>query len=345
VPPELEPVLAFIEEHYEAVKRWVEYLRRRSENGLLNYSYYGDWVAVEETPGDLVSSFYYAYCVEIVAEMAEVLGRGEEAKSYRTLAADIKRAFHQRYFNPDLNHYANGTQTANTLALYLEIVPKDRRGAVLSRLTNDIVYAHNTHLTTGFIGAKYLMELLTRAGRADLAYELATQTTYPSWGYMIEMGATTLWELWQYKTGPSMNSHNHPMFGSVGAWLYQALGGINLGGKGVGYQSMRITPQMVGDLRWASASVETIRGTVSCSWSRSAEKVHLEVVIPVGSEAEVHVPKLGMSNVMVKEGERVVWEKASFRAGVPGVTGAREERQAVVFEIGSGKYVFELTGT
>lgn len=344
-----------LEEHYEGVQKWVEYLRRRSENGLLSDSYYGDWVAIEKTPGHLVSSFYYAYGAEILARMAEALGKKPDAEGYRNLAAEIKRAFHQKYFNPETNAYANGSQTANALALYLDIVPKDKVRAVTTNLINDIVYTHNTHLTVGFIGVKYLMELLTRLGRSDLAYELATQTTYPSWGYMIENGATTLWELWQYKTGPAMNSHNHPMLGSVGAWLYQTVAGINPDVNGVGYRRIRIEPQMARDLRWASGSVETLRGMVSCSWSRSEGMVQMEVTVPVGSEAEVHLPKLNMTNVVVKESGRVVWQKGSYQAGVPGLMGAREEsqpvvflgppwkRQTLVFQVGSGRYVFELS--
>src|SRR5579863_7842435 len=117
------------------------------------------------------------------------------------------------------------------------------------------------------------MEALTKIGRTDLAYDLATHTTYPSWGYMVSKGATTLWELWQEKTGPSMNSHDHAMFGSVGAWFYRALGGINLEKDGAGYAHIRIEPQIVRDLTSASASIETIRGTVSSSWTHATGSI------------------------------------------------------------------------
>jgi alpha-L-rhamnosidase len=332
-----------LEEHYDGVKKWVEYLRRRSENNLLNYSYYGDWVAIEKTPGKLVSTFFYGYCTDILAKMAEALDKKEEAEGYRSLAADIKRAFHQKYFDAETNNYANGTQTANALALCLGAVPQEKRGAVIGNLISDIVYRNNTHVTTGFIGVKYLMELLTQIARSDLAYELATQTTYPSWGYMIKSGATTVWELWQNKTGPSMNSHNHPMFGSIGAWLYQAIAGINPDERGVGYRRIRIEPQVVRDLGWASGSIETVRGVVACFWSRSDGQLRLEVTIPVGSEAEVYVPKLGMANVVVKESGQIVWQKGAYQAGTVGVTGAREDRRAIIFQVGSGNYAFELS--
>ena len=191
--------------------------------------------------------FYYYWSADIVARVAAILGKQEEAEHYRNLAADIRTAFHKKFFNPDLNSYGSGSQTSNILALFLGLPPDDVRAASMGRLRNDIVYGHNTHMTTGIVGAKYLFPLLTRTGNSDLAYELATDTSYPSWGYMVEHGATTLWELWQDKTGPSMNSHNHPMFGSIGAWFYEALAGINFDDQEPGYRRIRIAPQVVRD--------------------------------------------------------------------------------------------------
>ena len=247
--------------------------------------------------------------------------------------------------NTQTGEYANGTQAANALALFLNLAPPDRRGAVANNLTNDITYYHNTHTTTGFIGVKFLMPALTAIGRSDLAYELAVQTTYPSWGYMLKRGATTLWELWEEKTGPSMNSHDHAMFSSVGAWFYQALGGINQDADGSGYLHIRIEPQIVEDLTWASATVQTVRGTVSSSWTHTPSAITLEATIPVGADARVVIPKpMEVTNPTVEEGGRVVWEKGHFVSGDPGITNAREENNAVVFDVGSGNYSFRLVG-
>jgi alpha-L-rhamnosidase len=230
------------------------------------------------------------------------------------------------------------------MALFLDLVPKDRRGGVASRLTNDIVYYHDTHVTTGFIGIKFLMPVLTAIGRSDLAYELAAQTTYPSWGYMVKRGATTLWELWQEKTGPAMNSQDHIMFGSVGAWFYRALGGIDLSPDSAGYQHIRIAPQIVEDLRWASASVNTIRGSVSSSWTHSPGVITLEVVIPVNSDAQVVIPaEPQMTEVVIREGDRVVWEKGQYVSGDPGLAGATQNGRIFTFQVGSGHYSFRLT--
>jgi alpha-L-rhamnosidase len=333
-----------LEENYEGLKKYVEFLRSRAQDNVLRYSYYGDWVAIEHTPGEFVSDAYYYYDVEILKSIADILGQSADAWTYAQLADQIRDSFNRTFLNVRTGEYANGTQTAHALALFLGLVPDDHRGAVAGHLTNDIVYTHDTHVTTGFIGVKYLMPALTQIGRADLAYELATQTTYPSWGYMVESGATTLWELWQNKVGPSMNSHDHAMFGSVGAWFYNALGGINLGTDSAGYRHIRIEPQVVEDLRWVSATIETIRGTVSSSWTHSPGEITMDVVIPVNSDAEVVAPKEeAMAAVTVREGDHVVWQKGHFVPGDPGVTGASAVRNDIVFEVGSGHYSFVLT--
>jgi len=333
-----------LEEQYEGVKKYVEYLRTREEDGLVKFSYYGDWVAVDKTPGSLVSSFYYYYDVKILAAMAQVLRKGKDALAYKQLAEKIKIAFHKQYYDPKTGNYANGTQTANTLPLFLDLAPESERGAVWGNLFDNIVYHNNSHLTTGIIGTKYIMELLTRNGVPDLAYDIATQTTYPSWGYMIENGATTLWELWQQRTGPSMNSHNHPMFGSVGSWLYKALAGINLAPDSVGFQKILIQPQMVRDLQSAAGSVETLRGTVISSWSRSAKCTNLDITLPVNSEAEIVLPKFNLTNIVVKESGTVIWAQKKFLPGVAGIFEIKEREGTIVLKVGSGQYSFELGG-
>ena len=337
-----------LEENYDSLKKYVEFLRSRAQDHVLRYSYYGDWVAIEPTPGELVSDAYYYDDVDILRDIASILRKTPDSQAYAQLADQIRNAFNQTYLDTKTGTYAhgaNGTQTADAMALFLGLVPDNHRDAVAGHLTDDITYGHNTHLTTGFIGVKYLMPALTAIGRSDLAYELAVQTTYPSWGYMVEQGATTLWELWQDKTGPSMNSHDHAMFGSVGAWFYNALGGINLGADGAGYRHIRIEPRMVEDLHWASATVETIRGTVSSSWTHSPGEITLDVIIPVNSDAKVVIPKEGeMTDVTIREGDRIVWQNGQFAPGDPGVTAAIAAGGSFTFDVGSGQYKFRLTG-
>lgn len=353
-----------LEENYDGVKRYVEMLRARAPDNVLRYSYYGDWIAIERTPAAFVSDFYYYNDVTTLARIAGVLGKTSDRDHYSQLAGQIKEAFNREFLDRKSGNYANGTQTANAMALYLDLVPEEKRddsehgtvkGLVESNLTQDLVYEHDTHVTTGFIGVKYLFRTLTKMGRSDLAYELATQTSFPSWGYMIENGATTLWELWNNKVGPSMNSHNHPMLGSVGGWFYNALAGINPDPSATGYRRILIRPQIVRDLRFASGTIETIRGPVTSSWTHTPGVVSVEVTVPVNSQAQVVIPKdEEMGEVVVREGDRIVWDSGAFVPGTPGVTSATEDaveaaflgplKGAVAIEVGSGHYKFELKG-
>jgi len=331
-----------VEQHFEGIRRWAEFLRTKADaGGIVSFMKYGDWVPVQPTPGDLVSTAYYYLSLDIVAKMAGVLGKSAEAGQYRQMADGVAAGFQKRFYHADSHWYANGSQTSDTLPLFFGITPEDERDKVLNSLRDDVVYFHNTHLTTGILGTKYLLPLLTQTGRADLAYDLATQTTYPSWGYMIEKGATTIWELWQEVTGPSMNSHNHPMFGSVGAWFYTALAGINTDWQRPGYEHIRIEPEMVRDLEFASGSLDTIRGRVSSTWQRTPGHTRLEVTVPVGSTAEIHLPTLRIQDVTVEESGRPVWKEGAFVPGAPGLTGARRAGPSIVFEASSGTYVFE----
>ena len=256
----------------------------------------------------------------------------------------IKKAIHKKYFDPENKTYANGTQTANTLPLFVDIVPDEEIGAVFGNLRNDILYRYNTHLTTGIIGTKYVMDVLTKFNAGDLAYELAAQTSYPSWGYMIANGATTLWELWQLKTGPGMNSHNHPMFGSVGSWLYQALAGIGQQKDSAGFRNILIQPQMVRDLEYAAGSIHTPRGIVTSAWTKADRSISLDVTIPVNAHAEIRLPKFGWEDVTLKESGDQIYGGLKFRTGVQGLQMVEETRESIIIKIGSGQYSFQLTG-
>jgi len=332
-----------LEEHYDGLKKYVEFLRSTAENGVLKWSHYGDWVAVEKCPSPVVSSFYYYYDVKVLADAARVLGKTQDAALYDKLAADIRVAFNREFYDAKTGNYGDGSQTANTLPLFLGI-PTEKEGGASGRLFDDVVYKHNSHLTTGIIGTKYIMELLTRDGNNDLAYDIACKTDYPSWGYMIGSGATTLWELWQKREGPSMNSHNHPMFGSVGAWLYKALAGINLAPGTAGFEKVVLAPGMVRDLAHASGSTRTVRGEIACAWSRTELAAKVEVTVPFGSEAEVVIPKLNLRDIKVSEGGKTIWADGKYVGGVTGVAGAVDKDGAIRVQVGGGRYAFALEG-
>jgi alpha-L-rhamnosidase len=336
-----------IAQNEAGLKKYIEYLRGNAKDDVFatQLGHEGDWVELAKTPHDYISDFWYLYDVQVMGELEKALGHDRDAETYTKLAQKIADAFNKTYFHPDTNQYANGTQAANAMALFLNLAPKDRRDEVTTNLTNDILYFHNTHLTTGFLGVKFVMPVLTANGRSDLAYDLATQTTYPSWGYMVSRGATTLWELWQEKAGPSMNSHNHIMFGSVGAWFYQALAGINQAADSTGYRRIRIQPQAEHGPQWASGTVRTIRGTVESTWAHDANGMTLHVRIPPGAEARVLVPRpQELTGVTVEENGHVVWENGKYAPGDPGITNAAAEDNFIAFDAGSGEYTFQLRG-
>jgi len=333
-----------LEEHYDSLKKYVEFLKSKAENGLVRFSHYGDWVAIDKCPGSLVSSFYYYYDVKILAEAGLVLGKHAEADFYNKLLPEIKEAFNRSYLDQTARNYSGGSQTANTLPLFLGLVPDNLRVGVWGNLFNDIVYKHDSHLTTGIIGTKYILDVLSMFGNSDLAYDILTRTDFPSYGYMIKNGATTLWELWQKREGPSMNSHNHPMFSSIGAWFYRALAGINMTPDAQAFKNLIIKPQMVRDLTHASGSIYTINGEVGCSWEKADRKVRVEVVIPMGSEAEISIPVFKLRNLKLQEGGTMVWVDNQLKATLQGIEDIQLKSGNVIIKAGSGKYVFELIG-
>jgi alpha-L-rhamnosidase len=334
-----------LEDNYEGLKKYVEFLRSHAPDNVLRFNFNGDWIATVETPGELISDAYYYYDVTLLTSIAGILGKTADQQTYSQLADQIKDAFNRNFFDAKTGEYGGGTQTANAMALFLGLVPERDRGRASFYLERDVLDHHNNHLTTGIIGTKYLMPALTNTGRADMAYVLAVQTTYPSWGYMLEKGATTIWELWQDHNRAAMDSHDHPALGSVGAWFYRALGGIDMEPESVSYRHLRIAPQMVEDLRWASSIINTMRGPVSTSWTHSGSETSLEVTVPVNSDAEVVIPKdLQRAEVTLFESGRPIWQNGTYVTGVPGVQVVRKEGHVITVKVGSGHYSFQLTG-
>ena len=331
-----------IEAHYDGMKAWVDYLASRTEDGIVDYSYYGDWspptaFAVDptsavsrDTPGRMMSTGYLYYCASILSEMAALTGRDEDRARYRELAERTAEAFDRAYWNEETGGYAANNQAANSFALFLGLVGEDRIDRVVGNLADDVA-AHDYHLTTGNLCTKYLMEMLTRYGHAETAYRIATQKTYPSWGYMLENGATTLWERWEYATGDAMNSHNHPMMGSVDSWFYKYLLGIVPDVAHPGFERFAIRPYIVGDLRFAEGEFRSIKGPIRSAWRKEKGSLALDVSIPAGSVATVYVPSTRPG--CVTESGRRIGKSETIRS-------LGQDGDWAVYEVGSGDYRF-----
>jgi alpha-L-rhamnosidase len=325
-----------VERHYDAMARWMEYLHEANPDFIRKNrmgNNYGDWLSPkgDHTPKHLLATAYWAYDAKLLAEMAEATGRNEDAREYRVLNERIKASFEEAYVSPD-GRIEGDTQTCYLLALHMELLPEELRSAAADHLVRTIE-REDWHLSTGFVGVGYLCPVLTEAGYTDVAYRLLGNETYPSWGYTIKNGATTIWERWDGWTeagfqSPNMNSFNHYSLGSVGEWLYRYVAGIDVGAPG--YGRIIIRPHPGGGLTRASGEYDSVRGRISSSWKIEDDRFVLETLIPPNTTATVHVP----STDDVSEGGKPVDEAY-------GVEFLRASEGETVLSIGSGRYEFE----
>ena len=323
-----------VEKHYDSMKKWIAYLQKNSKD-LLRPAYgYGDWVAVgSNTPKDVIATAYFAYSTRLVAKMAAVLGKDEDAKKYESLFQQIKAAFNKAYVSDD-GRIKGDTQTCYAMGIYFDLLDGDKR-ALAGKHLLEAVKRKNWHLSTGFVGLSYLLPALTQTGNLDIAYRLLNNDTFPSWGYSIKNGATTIWERWDGWTedkgfqDPGMNSFNHYAFGSVGRWMFGTIAGIDTDGPG--YKRIIIRPQPGGGFSYAKASYESIHGKIVSDWKIEGRKFTLNVTIPPNTTATVYVPAKDSRSVTEGGKLAVVSEGVRFRA---------MEGNSAVYEIGSGHYVF-----
>ena len=323
-----------IEKHYESMKKWIAYLQKNSKD-LLRPAYgYGDWVSIgSDTPKDVIATAYFAYSTRLLSEMAAAIGKTEDAKKYQELFEQIKQAFNKAYVSDDAR-IKGDTQTCYCMGLYFDLLPNEKRQRATGYLVED-VRKHDWHLTTGFVGLSYLLPALTETGNLDVAYRLLNQDTFPSWGYSIKNGATTIWERWDGWTeqkgfqDPGMNSFNHYAFGSVGRWLFGTVAGIDT--DDAGYKRIRIEPKPGGGITYARASYRSIYGKIVSDWKIKNGEFTLNVTIPANTTATVYVP--------AKDAESVT-EGDLPAAKAEGVQLVRMDNGKAVFAVGSGQYRF-----
>jgi len=311
--------------HYDGFKKWIDFYTRLAKDHIVSYGL-GDWEPVKtKTPAAITSTAYYYRDLLIVAETAELLGRGHEADHYRDLAQQVRQSFNSTFFDPKTGNYGDGSQTALACALYQGLAPDDQRPRVVENLVQAVHRAAD-HLDTGILGAKYILRALSDNGRGDIAWKLATQRTRPSWGNWIERGATTLWEDWDGKS-----SRNHVMFGDISAWFIEYLAGISPDDSAPGYKKIVIHPLLLGDLKSASATRQCMYGTIHCDWTRAGRGLSMNVTIPANTSATVYIPARDPAAVK---------EAMGPLADSDGIKVIRFESHAVVIQLESGDYRF-----
>ena len=275
-----------LERHYDAMKRFVEFCRQRSAPDLLppaNFHCFGDWLSIQaDTPKEIIYTAYFAYSTRLTARAAEVLGQTEDANHYNALFERIRAAFNRAYVSAD-GRIKGDTQTCYVLALAFDLVQGEAAKLAAKHLVEDIE-KRDWHLSTGFVGTKSLMLVLSKIGRPEVAYRLLHNDTFPSWGFSIKHGATSIWERWDGWTpekgfqDPGMNSFAHYSFGAVYQWMVENIGGIHSAAPA--YKQILIAPQPDPQLKAAAVAYRSIRGLIGTDWRKQDGQLLFQATIP-----------------------------------------------------------------
>jgi alpha-L-rhamnosidase len=317
-----------IREHWRKMNDFMAWRAARDPEmkGAVDDCGFGDWLSVGDvkTPIPFVDLAYYAYDAQLMAEMAAAIGSPGEAAAYRDRAEKLVTSFQSLYLKDD-GKLGIDNQTAYAIALFFDLIPAERRDGVAARLAA-LVRENDNKMTTGFLGTRPLLPALSANGHHDISGILIQQREYPSWGYEVENGATTIWERWDsYIKGegvhePSMNSFSHYAFGAVCEWMMADLAGIDRAAPG--FDKVRIAPRPTGSITHASAAMETRHGRLACAWRIEDGKLLVNFTVPPNTRAEVKLP---MGTDATESGQPF-----------PAANGAQE------FSVGSGTYQFEL---
>ena len=327
-----------LERQYPSMKKFVEFCKQRSTADLLppaKYHCFGDWLNIgANTPHEIIYMAYFAQSTRMTAKAAEALGKADEAAALNELHGRIKAAFNKAYVAED-GRIKGNTQTCYVLAIVCDLLDEAKAKRAADYLVED-VKSRNWHLSTGFVGTKDLMLALAKIGRNDVAYKLLYNDTFPSWGFSIKHGATTIWERWDGWTpekgfqDAGMNSFAHYSFGAVYQWMVENIGGIQM--DGVGYKTIRIQPTVAGGPAWARVGYDSIRGRIVSAWKKDGDRLTIEATIPPNTTATVYVP--------AKEAS-VVTESGKPAGTSDGVKFLRMENGSAVYAVESGVYTFE----
>jgi alpha-L-rhamnosidase len=339
-----------LERQYPSMVKFVEFCRKRSTPDLLppkEFHCFGDWLSINaDTPKDVIYTAYFAHSVRLTAEAARVLGKFDDAARYQVLLTGIRNAFKRVYMGAD------GRIKGNTQAVYVLAIAFGLVGGMEDIGHNDMdraahflvedVEKRGYHLSTGFIGTKSLMQVLSRIGRYDIAFRLLHNDTFPSWGFSIKHGATSIWERWDGWTpekgfqDPGMNSFAHYSFGAVYGWMAHTIGGIDLHVE-LGFPKLTIAPRIDPNLTWARTSYRSPFGTIATSWKREGDRLDLEVTIPANTMASVWLPA---NSSDITESGRPVAESEGVSG--PGPAPAGHPSAGVWFDVKSGTYHFAM---
>ncbi len=325
-----------IDRHYDAMARFIDACGKKGLAGPGGG--FGDWLAIgSKTPKELISAAYFGYSTSLMAEMAEALGKKEDVKKYKELFEAIRGNFQKTFVRAD-GAIAGESQTGYCLALHFNLLTETQREQAAAHLVERIK-AKNYHLSVGFVGVPILLPTLTEIGRSDLAYRLLQNKTYPSWGYSIEQGATTIWERWNSYTKEKgfgdvgMNSFNHYAYGACSEWMFRSMLGIET--DGAGFKTITMKPEFGRGITWAKGHYDSIHGRINSDWKVDRETFRWTVAVPANTTATVHIPAGNAADIT---------ESRRPAGDAKGVTFLRMEGDRAVFAVDSGRYEFAAPG-
>lgn len=297
---------SIIEENWEAMVRYMDFVEGRSKQFIRPGYFLGDHLAPDfSTPSNLLSTGLWAMTADMMSQMAKAIGKDGEAKKYSELKMDIQQAFQNKFISPD-GKVGTESQTSYAIALHTGMVPDSLKELVTDNFI-EAIEKRDWHVSTGFIGTPYLLFALSNNGRADVAYRLLLNDTYPSWGYMIKNGATTWWERWNSDKGdPSMNSFNHYAFGSVVEWMYRSMAGIDVDPEAPGFKKIKISPTFdrSGVITQVKGEYESVYGKIVSNWIINTDNTAtLKVEIPPNTTASINVP--GDARIIAQDGDEI----------------------------------------
>lgn len=337
--------ITVLNKNYPAVNKWMGYMKDRYMNseGIITKDSYGDWCAPPATaedgkgvnadqkhPSALIATAYYYHLANMMTHYSTLTGHEGDSAGYAALASQLKKAFNSKFYHSE-GYYGTNTLTDNLLPVYFGMVEGENKAKVVKQICYIIEEKNKGHLSTGLIGTQFLMRTLTDNGRSNLAYRIASQKTYPSWGFMIENGATAIWELWNGNTAaPKMNSQNHVMMlGDLLIWYYENLAGIKAAVPG--FKEIVMKPEMIDGLNEVNASYQSVMGQIKSHWMKSGTSFKWDISIPANTVARISIPAKSAKEIL--EGK----EKA---INVKGIKFMKMEDDRAVFEAGPGDYSF-----
>ncbi|SDP11313.1 Alpha-L-rhamnosidase N-terminal domain-containing protein [Mucilaginibacter sp. OK268] len=321
-------------QNYDMIKRYLAYLDKKSQKHLL-YQGLGDWYDLgpnppgvsQLTPQGITATSLYYYDLDLAGKIATLLGKTDDAASYKKLAAEVKQTYNQKFFNADTKQYGTGSQAANAMSVYAELVEPQYKKAVVNNIVKDIRDRGNA-LTAGDIGYRYLLRVLDDEGRSDVIYDMNSRADVPGYGYQLAHGATALTESWAALTSVS---NNHFMLGHLMEWFYRGLAGIRPADDAIAFNKIEIRPETVGDVTWAKANYKSPYGSIISSWKKEKGQFKLEVSIPANTMASIYLPAKNTAVIMV-DGQNI---KARHDLKFVGYHDGKAEIKA-----GSGNYTF-----